>query len=303
MKKLVIDIGGTFIKYALMDDDANIYEKGSTKTPQDSLAELIDAIYLIYKQYQNDVDGIALSLPGNIDSDTGLIYSPGALTYNANVNIIDEIHQRINLPVSVENDGKSAALAEVWKGKLKDCENGIVLILGTGIGGGIIHHKEIVKGKHFFAGEVSYMISNLCNPTFNFYEAFAMKGSTSALILRTAELKQMDPNEIDGIKVFEWIEQNDQDALQSLDEMTSVLANAIYNLQCLFDPDKILIGGGISKQPRLLTDIQNKLKRIYEQIPFPIPQANVDVCAHFNDSNLIGALYRYQTLYGGNKND
>lgn len=295
MKKLVLDIGGSFIKYALMNQEAQLSEKGSRGTPLDSLEHLLDEIEAIYLMFAKDIDGIALSMPGNIDSSTGFISSPGALFYNMNVNIIEAIHSRIKLPVAVENDGKSAALAEVWKGNLSDCANGVVLILGTGIGGGIIQNHQIHKGSHFFAGEFSFIMCN--DEQLEFSNAFALKASTSALIAMMASAKQLKVEELNGHQVFEWINGGDEVALKVFDQFCLNLALQIYNLQCILDPDKFLIGGGISQQPILVEKVREQLAMIYQRIPFPIPHALVETCKYFNDSNLIGALYNYYCQY------
>lgn len=301
MNKLVLDVGGTALKYALMDDEAKIIESGSIDTPHDTFETFINTICDIYKKYRQDIDGIALSLPGNIDSDTGHIYAPGALTYNANKNIIEELHKHIDINISVENDGKSAALAEVWKGRLTDCQDGVVLVLGSGIGGGIVHNRQIIKGKHFFAGEVSFLATNLNQVDMS--SCFAMQGSTIALVMKVAQMKNIDFKDLNGIKVFEMIDNGDVDALKAFDDMTTVITNQIYNLQCLLDPEKILIGGGVSKQKLLLETIQNKLEVLYKGFPFPIPHAQVETCMYYNDSNLIGALYNHLLHFGGINNE
>lgn len=292
MKILVIDIGGTFIKYAIMDDEAKIYHKGKVCTPHESLDVFIQTIVGLYEENKAEIAGIALSMPGNIDSDTGHIYTPGALSYNADVNIIEELHKYIDLPISVENDGKSAALAEMWKGHLVDCDDGVVLVLGSGIGGGIIHNREIVKGKHFFAGEVSFLMSDLANPDMS--SMLAMRASTLSLVHTVAKRKDLNPQDVSGEQVFKWIQEGDNDACEAFEEMTTLLASQIFNLQCLLDPEKILIGGGVSKQKVLLETIQEKIDQFYSHIPFPAPKPCVDTCKYHNDSNLIGALYNYK---------
>lgn len=299
MYTLVFDIGGTCIKYAVMDKEAGIYNRGEVETPLDSLEHFLDTIEEIYLPFKDIVDGIALSMPGNIDTESGQVYTPGALLYNANRNIKDAIHNRIQLPLSVENDGKSAALAEVWKGNLKECQDGVVMILGTGIGGGIIKDRKIHKGNHFFAGEFSYMMNNFEN--IEFKNAFALRGSTSALLQNVAMQKQIDPRTINGKLVFEWIAQGDEVAKDALQLVARQIAGEIYNLQCILDPEKFLIGGGISQQACLLTSIQEHLKMIYASIPFQVPQAVVETCKFFNDSNLIGALYHFYLQYPDGK--
>ena len=291
MKKLVLDIGGTLIKYAVMDKEAKIFQRGELPTPLDSIESLMKKITELYNSLKDEVNGIAISMPGNIDTKTGKIYSPGALAYNANVNIVDKIHEHINVPVSVENDGKSAALAEVWMGNLKNCKDGVVMILGTGIGGGIIKDRKIHKGNNFFAGEFSFILQDAKQLDFN--SAFALTGSTSALINEVSKKKNIDIKDLNGYKVFSMIEEKDSEVLKIFEKFTTNIAIQIYNLQCILDPEKFLIGGGISKQPILLEKIKENLEKIYEKIPFDIPHAVVDTCKYYNDSNLIGALYNY----------
>lgn len=291
MRKLVLDIGGTLIKYAVMDNKAEIFQRGEKSTPLDKIESLMTTIKEIYEEVKSEVNGIAISMPGNIDSSNGYIYSPGALVYNENINIIDKIHEYIDLPVAVENDGKSAALAEVWKGNLSNCLDGIVMILGTGIGGGIIKDGKLHKGNHFFAGEFSYIMQDINSLDFN--SLFALKGSTSALVREAANVKKVFPQSINGYDVFKWIGDNDSEVLKVFEKFTMSLAMQVYNLQCILDPEKVLIGGGISKQPILIEKIKTGLEKIYETLPFKIPHAVVDTCKYFNDSNLIGALYNY----------
>lgn len=297
MKKLVFDVGGSAIKYAIMDNDAHIYERGKELTPKDSLDSFLNVLKSVYEKYQDEVDGIAMSVPGTIDSSKGQIFAPGALTYNENVNLADKIHEFTDVPVTLENDGKSAALAELWKGHLQGCQAGAVIVVGSGLGGGIIQDGHLLKGQHLFAGEFSYVLFGEENEFLN--NVWAMQGSTTALLMQTAKSKNIDFTDIDGIKVFEWIHQGNQQAILALQSVAKSLAKGIYNLQCILDPEKILIGGGISQQPLLLEKIQEELNHIYSQIPFTIPHAQVETCRFYNDSNLIGALYNYLLMVKG----
>ncbi|MGV2644800.1 ROK family protein, partial [Clostridium perfringens] len=80
MKKLVLDIGGSAIKYAVMNHRAEIFQKGEVPTPLDTIENLMEAIKSIYEEIKDEVNGIAISMPGNIDSAIGDVYSPGALS-------------------------------------------------------------------------------------------------------------------------------------------------------------------------------------------------------------------------------
>lgn len=291
MRKLVLDVGGTKIKYALMENDATIFEKGEVDTPLDHLDHLLDVFKEIYSKYQDQVDGMALSMPGNIDSNVGYMYSGGALMYNQKLNIIEAIQKVIPLPISVENDGKCAALAELWKGNLVNVNDGIVIILGTGIGGGVVQNGKLNRGNHFFAGEFSFIQSEVGG--FKYENCFALKASTSTLLIGLSKKKGIDFNSINGYDFFNYLDSGDQDAMEVFDEFAANLAFQIYNFQCVLDPQRVLIGGGISKRDIVIEKVKEHLNKIYEQIPVSFPTVEIDHCKFYNDSNLIGALYHY----------
>lgn len=139
MKKyLVFDIGGTNLKYALIDEKNNLHYKGLKPTVSEDLPSFLDEIYNICDQYQEKYSGIAISCPGKVDVQNKTIYHGGALPFLDGLNIQEKIGQRYHVPVGVENDGKCAALAEQQYGVLRETKNGAVLVLGTGVGGGII---------------------------------------------------------------------------------------------------------------------------------------------------------------------
>ena len=162
MNYLAIDVGGTFIKYAVITDECAISVKDKTPTRQDSMEIFIDSLVEIYEKVSSsyELDGVALSMPGIIDSKRGFMYTGGTLFCISNVNIVEILEQRLHVPVTVENDAKCAALAELWKGAVKDCNNAIVVVCGTAVGGAVICNREIVSGKNFMAGEFSYIITD-----------------------------------------------------------------------------------------------------------------------------------------------
>ena len=88
-------------------------------------------------------------------------WSAAALTcrFLKDQNIVELLGSRCPVPVALENDGKAAALAEAWNGNLKDCQDGIAIILGTGVGGGIIKDRRVYRGRHAAAGEFSYLVT------------------------------------------------------------------------------------------------------------------------------------------------
>ncbi|KAB1437791.1 ROK family protein [Candidatus Galacturonibacter soehngenii] len=287
---LAIDVGGTEMKYALMTEQSDILERGKIKTTFDNGVDgYIDNLVKIYTIYEGKVDGIALSMPGVIDSDEGIAITGGSFLFINHTPVAKLLSKRCNVRVSVENDGKCAALAESWNGSLKDCKDGIVIVLGTGVGGGIIKDKKIYKGKHFAAGEFSFIL--LGHDYESIENVWGMKSGNKRLRQMVACAKNQDFEELDGIKIFEMANANDTMVLKALDRFVMEIAKEIFNLQNILDPELIAIGGGISKQDLLISMIQEKVDYIYQVFPIQTPSKAKIVRCHYNsDANLIGAL-------------
>ena len=157
MKLMVFDVGGTEIKYSVMDESLERKCSGSVPTPMDSREEFFDVLCGLFEPHRGEVEGIAMSLPGFIDSEKGICRGGGALRYKHGKEVARPLSERLGVPVHIANDGKCAALAELRDGALKGCQNASVYIIGTGVGGGLIINGEILNGRHFTAGEFSFM--------------------------------------------------------------------------------------------------------------------------------------------------
>lgn len=289
---LVLDIGGSSIKYAKMTGNSDFIEKGSVKTPLDCLENLIETIGILYDRYKKDIAGIAISMPGVLDVKRGYAYSGGLLPYNTEVEFVKILKKRCPIDITIENDGKCAALAEVWKGALKDVNDGAVIVLGSGVGGGVIIDRKVHKGQCSFAGEFSFVKTNIDYPE-DINHAWGFVSGASALASEFAQIKQIPIEEVNGHLVFEAVNSDDADALAILDKFTKKIAIQIINLQCIIDPERIAIGGGISAQPRLIESIQKNVEKLATNYGYYKPSVEVVVCEFRNDSNLIGALYHH----------
>lgn len=302
MKKyFVIDAGGTFIKYAIMDENAVILEKGKEPTPSYQTHDLDDYLYVLDKiilPYKDEISGIAVSMPGMLDSNTGYCMSAGYLMYCKNKNMKHILEERYGLPVAIENDGKCAALAEKWRGSLKNVENAAVLLIGTGVAGGLIINGELYRGRHFTAGEYSFLAVDARNTEEeNSYWGF--DNGVAGLIRRAAAKTGWEEESLDGIKIFEEANAGNEQVLDALDEFTKALAVQIYNLTMLLDLDQVSIGGGISKQPLLLEMLQKNYDEFMDHTPMnkfnaSLPRTKMMNCTFYNDANLIGALYHFK---------
>lgn len=288
MKVLAVDIGGTFIKYAYMEEDMQILSRGKVKTPKEGREQLIEAIGRIYDTVP-DVSGIAISMPGIIDSENGYCSMGGALRYNDDFYLRHSLYQRCPVKIHVENDAKCAAMAEASAGSLKDVADGFVLIFGTMIGGGYIQDHKLHKGKHFSSGEISYFITDRDSMP-DYDTVWGNRCGTPGLCRMFAEKKGLNPEMVDGLQVFDAVNRQDADAVECLQEFTRQVAVQIFNLQNVLDPERFAIGGGISEQPIFIEYIRKHLKAMYANCPYNVPRAEVVGCKFLNDANLIGAL-------------
>ena len=144
MEYLVLDVGGSAIKYALMNDELEFLEKGRVPTPKTSLEDFKKEVQNLYQKYQERVDGIAMTLPGLINKKTNKMQIPGALLYNQDVDILKELKSVTTDRLTIENDAKCAAIAENKIGALKDYSRSVFLTLGTGIGGAVIINNKLL---------------------------------------------------------------------------------------------------------------------------------------------------------------
>lgn len=316
---LVFDVGGTYIKYAWMSGDGEILEKHKTPTPikpEDNMETFLSVLVDVYRKYKQmgEVDGIAMSLPGQIDVENGIVYGGGALKYTHLAHLGEMLSERCDhVRVSMENDGKCAALAELWKGNAKDATNACVLIVGTGIGGGIIIDRKVHRGKRMLAGELSYCIENMnrkdidnifhieeiktLGETFDQMPFLSASQQTAAALTYHASVKKgLSHGDVTGEWIYQMVEQGDSELAEILEEMYFSIAKMCMNLYVTVDPDVILIGGGISAQPAFVEGIKKYVEKLKE-ITLVYSEIKVDICKFRNDSNLLGALYNFKQMY------
>ncbi|MDQ0154618.1 ROK family protein [Robertmurraya andreesenii] len=288
----VFDTGGSSIKYAVMEETGQVIEKFSIPTPKDGISSFVHTIETIVKDFQTRyvISGIALSMPGAVDVESGYIKGVTAIPYLHGPNIRKLLEEKLNLPVELENDANCAGLAEGWLGAAKDVNDYICIVIGTGIGGSLFLDKKIRHGANLFAGEFGYMIlEDFHNQPIG--ETWSSLAATGGLIKQVAKRKNMDPEILDGKKVFAMAEQDDKEVQEEIEKFIKRLAVGIYNLQYIIDPEKILIGGAISNREGLIENINEKLKQM--RADQHCLEIQVEKCQFGNDSNLIGALYHF----------
>ena len=279
---LVIDIGGTYTKYGYYQKDGHCLKKSKIPTVKTNLADFYNSLTSLIK---DDVVGIAISMPGIIESQTGYVHAITLLPFLANHSLKQELEDITHLPVSIENDAKCAALGEMWKGSLQNAHNALMIVFGSGIGGTLILDGKIYNSHRHKAGEIGSILMNT-DDTYRVMTNFGKNNSANALI---TSMSQMMGCLEDGQVVFEKIHDHPT-AYQHFLKYCRQIAFMIYNLDYILDLDVVCIGGGISEQPILITTIQQEFQKLRQQYQEDEHQPIITACHYYNDANLLGAL-------------
>lgn len=323
MKVLALDFGGSSVKYGVVDENAVITDSGKMPAPLSSVTEFENTVAEIYGKFKNEVSGIGVSLPGNIDPEKGFLFGSGVYRELYGKSVSEIIEKKCGVKATVENDGKCGALSEAWKGSLSDCRNGIVLILGSGVAGGVIKDGKIHSGKGFNAGEFSYAIT--ASDDYSLMSSACMQVGMLGVTYKLCKLKNLDlsvqdaaPTQqfldtvfgdrypkaegepkktvADGKRFFEWIREGDEDALKVYGEFIKALGNMVFNAQVCFGPDRIVIGGGLSREERVIHDLRAEVEKYVKGYGVEgMIEPEIVVSTYRSEANLCGAAYNYIT--------
>lgn len=153
---LVLDIGGTFVKYAVMTRDGQFVCQGKVPAVCDGQEAMLASLEQVREAVEgNDYEGVAISMPGRIDTARGIAHTGGAFGWVHDYPAAERYGAVFGKPATIANDGKCAAYAESWLGALSDVDSGAAIVLGTGIGGGIVLNGKVWMGAKGGAGELS----------------------------------------------------------------------------------------------------------------------------------------------------
>ena len=291
-KYIALDVGGSAIKYGLLNKYGEILEKGNIVTDNEDIDKFIFDIKSIVEKYikSENIKGLACSFPGAVNQKTGFIDGVSAVPCIHNVNMKKLLSEATALEISMENDANCSALAEGWIGAAKDVDNFISIVLGTGIGGAVVIDKKILRGKNLHGGEFGFIQVTDEKGENGLGNVWSRVASTGALIRRVANRKNIDVSDLTGQLVFE-MEKDDEEVKEEFAEWFKVLAKGIYNIQYILDPEKILIGGGISARKDFIDRLNQYLELMKNKES--TLDIKVEKCEFDNDANLIGALYNF----------
>ncbi len=218
--------------------------------------------------------GIAVGVPGIIDSKAGVVKIAPAMNWK-DFPLLERLQAAFNLPVTVENDVNLAALGEYWFGAGVGIGNLVMIAIGTGIGAGIILDGKLHRGFRESSGEIGYLIPGIQYldnqyPGFGALESIASgKGIAERAAARLKELGLTPlPTPLDAASVFQSARDGQAWAQQIIKETIDYLSLAIANVTVCFDPELIILGGGIASSVDLLIEpILNRLQHVIPVLP------------------------------------
>ncbi len=313
MYNIGIDLGGTNIKVGVVDENYNIIGRSNIKTnlPRpaeeivDSIVEGVKLACEAAKISVSDVNSIGIGTPGTANRNTGVVLYSCNLGFN-NFELGGMLSKKLGTEVFVENDANAAAFGEVVNGAGKGYKDVVVITLGTGVGGGIIIDGKIYTGFNFCGAELGHSVIEYngrqcgCGRK-GCFEAYS---SATALINFTKEAMEADKNTkmweiagsidgVDGKTAFDGFRAGDKTATEVVNKYISYLGCGLTKVVNIFQPEVLLIGGGICKEGENLT------KPLLEYIAKesycidPNCSTKLDIAKLGNDAGIIGAAYLY----------
>lgn len=314
MKKWVagVDLGGTSIKIAFIDTMGTIITKWQIPTDNreegknitTDIARTIEEKLTELGQTKEILEGIGMGAPGPVDYVNGILYNTVNLAWKDHYPLRDKLEKELSLPVYIENDANCAALGEMWKGAGAGAKDLVCVTLGTGVGGGIITNGEIVQGISGSAGEIGHITSVSRNGApCNCGKKGCLEtvaSATGIVRLATERLEKERDNEgklmkifkangkIAAKDVFDCAREGDKLSLEVIEEVAYHLGLALANLGNTLNPEKIVIGGGVSKAGNILLD---RVQAYFNEFAFSRVKEStkISIATLENDAGILGA--------------
>ena len=295
---LSIDIGGTAVKMGLVDHAGAIHARHEASVCFDHyqtpiLTTVIREAQAFLARESAQIEGIGVSATGQVDDRAGaVIGTNGKIPHYEGAQIKRDMEAAFGVPVFALNDANAAALGECFAGRAKGVQNVLMVTLGTGVGGGIVLGGKIFGGTRGIAGELGHFTLYQDGPRCpcgkrGCFESYA---ATTALVRRAKEATgEADMN---GRIVFSRAADGDQAMLAVLSAWIDDIAAGISGLVHIFNPQMVLIGGGVSVQEALL--IAPLRERVLRSVmPRFAECLQLEAATLGNDAGMIGAARFY----------
>ena len=297
-----IDIGGTAVKLGIVDETGRVLLKGEESVSFDGYqTPVLATVRRAAKEFLTtnsipveSLAGIGVSATGQIDSRKGIVAGTcGNFPNYIGSPIKAALKEDFDLPVTVANDANCMTLGEVWVGAAQGCTDVIGVTLGTGVGGGILTGGRLLEGARGLGGELGHYRTHALDGvdcTCGAKGCWERYAATTALV-RAAQEK--DPAWKDGRAIFAAAEAGNETVLALLDAWTDEIAQGLAGMVHIFNPQLILIGGGVSAQQKLLIEpIAAKVKA--SVMPAFAEGLEVRAAQLHNDAGMVGAVYYFR---------
>lgn len=296
MYRIGVDLGGTNIAAGLIKDKKIIksmsISTNSGRKGNEIVKDIADLCRrLMESEGISDIELIGVGSPGIVDTKNGVVKNAVNVSPD-DICIKADMAKYIDIPVFVGNDADCAAVGEAVCGASAGCDTSVMVTLGTGVGGGIIINGKLFSGSAGGGGEIGHM--SICADgdvvcKCGRVGCFEQYASTNALVRMMREAVG-DDREIDGKYIFKQARSGDETALAVLDKYRFYLSEGIANLINIFQPEVLVVGGGISAQGEyLLAPVRDMAaKKILTKNPdiTRIVKAQLE-----NDAGIIGAAF------------
>lgn len=262
-----IDLGGTFVKAALVSENGEIIFKdklpigssASKNTILNTIEKIIKIVLVKAEDEQIIVDGIGMGTPG-IVQDGVILGGSENLDGWENIDLSGYYNRIFDLPVLVDNDANLMGLGEFYFGAAKDCTDVVFLTIGTGIGGAVIIDGALYGGYENRGTELGHVVVEHNGPDCNCggKGCLELYASTTALIHDYSKRTGIAIEELDGHFIIKKFHENEENAVLCLNEHTDYLGHGIASFINTFSPQKVVIGGGISDAGQFYIDLISK---------------------------------------------
>ena len=292
---LALDIGGTSVKMGLADEQGVLREKAEIDVSFDGYqTPVIDTVVLSALQFlarfRVSVCGAGVSATGQINDRSGVVIGTnGKIPHYEGTPIKEKLEQALGVPVWALNDANAAALGECFVGRGRGCRNAVLITLGTGVGGGLVLDGKLYSGAWGIAGELGHFTLYQDGPECPCGKrgCFEHYASVTALIRRAHAAAP--GAEWNGRGVFARAARGDAVMLRVLDEWIGDIAAGIAGLVHAFNPETVIVGGGVSVQEELL--MAPLRRRVLQSVmPRFAEGLRVEAAMLGNDAGLIGAV-------------
>lgn len=289
MKYLCIDIGGTAIKHAVLDEEGRFLEKGESPTQSGLGAErVVENVFAVIDSYigRYRLSGVGISTTGMVDCERGEVFFAGeTMPGYSHTPWKCMIEEKYGMRCEVENDVNCAALAEFRSGEGRGAKKLLCLTVGTGIGGAFIMDGRIYHGASYSALEAGYMLLG--------QENFQSLASVMALCRYVAEKKGDEAKRWNGFEILEAMKAGDEDCREAVEYICRNLSRGLANLIYILNPDRVVLGGGIMEQGELLRPMLNQhLSEILTR--GLMDDLDLRFAARGNSAGIMGAFYMFQ---------